>query len=62
MREQTKRINELLDEFRKLNQELFNGHPFVEMDPKDKRWERHAQLQAFFYPAYRGRDWVNPFK
>jgi hypothetical protein len=60
MREQTKQMKALLAEYNKLKKELFKGKMFVTPDPKEKRWKRYDQLQAFFYPTFRREDWVNP--
>jgi len=65
MREQTKKLNKLLAEYKKLKYEIFgNDAKFAVLDennPKVKALaKRYDQLFQLFYPQYRTKHWINP--
>ena len=60
MREQTKKMNDLLNEFKSLKNKLFSDFKFVIFDHNDKSFKRYNQLFMFFYPSYRNNEYINP--
>jgi len=60
MREQTRKINALLEEFKQLKQKLFGSAMFVILDETHPDTKRYNQLLQYFYPQYRTSDFVNP--
>ena len=59
MREQTKKMNELLNEYKKLKEEIFGKSVFV-VSGNTEKGKRYNQLFQFFYPQFRTRDFINP--
>ena len=62
MRQQTKKMNELLNEYRELKNKIFGNFSFVIWEDKDTDYARYNQLLMFFHPQYRTSDFVNPLK
>ena len=60
MREQSKKLVELLREFKELKRKLFGNSMFVVLDETSKDVKRYNQLFALFYPNFRTKDWTNP--
>ncbi len=60
MREQTKRFNELLTEYKELKNKVFGNNTFVMWDDKEKDMARYSVLFQLFHPQYRTKDFVNP--
>ena len=59
IRNQTMKMEALLQEYRQLRDKLFAGLPFAEhIDNED--WRRYDQLFAYFYPQYRTKNWKSP--
>lgn len=59
IREHTKKMQNLLQEYRQLRDKLFQGLPFAEVEDTAD-WRRYNQLFAYFYPQYRTKDWTEP--
>lgn len=60
MRNQTKVMNDLLNEYHQLKTELFGKDLFVIPESNSSRWDRYNQLFQFFYPQFRSKDFINP--
>ncbi len=61
MREQTRKLKGLAEEFKTLKDELFGNGSFVVL-PEGERTDRYNQLLGLFYPQFRTRGWQNPLK
>ena len=59
MREQTRKLKELLDEFEKLKAEIFGDCSFI-AEIEGPQADRYSQLLGLFYPQFRTKGWVNP--
>lgn len=60
MRTQTKKMNELLNEFKALKEKLFAGGTFVVMNDDGIETKRYDQLFQFFHPEFRTKQFINP--
>lgn len=60
VRQQTKELQALLEEFKALKEKLFGKHAFVVLDEDHPDTKRYNQLFQFFYPSFRTKDWVSP--
>ena len=60
MRDQTKKMNNLLNEFKSLKTKLFGNSMFVVLDDKHPDTIRYNQLLQYFYPCYRTEKFINP--
>lgn len=61
MREQTKKMNELLNEYKQLKEEIFGNNMFIIMGNSEKEL-RYNQLFQFFYPQFRTKGFINPME
>lgn len=59
-RKQTSKMQKLLEEYRSLRDELFQGLPFAEYVEGCPKWDRYNQLFGYFYPQYRTSGWIEP--
>jgi hypothetical protein len=50
----------LLNEYKQLKDEVFDGEMFVVLDQDDNKVQRYNQLLGFFYPQFRTSDWKSP--
>lgn len=61
MREKTRKLTGLAEEFRSLKSELFGNNSFVVL-PEGEKTDRYNQLLGLFYPQFRTKGWRDPLK
>lgn len=60
MRAQTKKMQELVEEYDNLKKELFGECKFVVLDQNSDTTKRYNQLLQFFFPQFRTKDFITP--
>ena len=61
MRDQTKKMNELLKEYKALKTFIFGKYKYaVVIETADHK--RYDQLHQYFNPQYRTKDFINPME
>lgn len=60
MRQQTLKMQKLLNEYKELKKKIFQDCIFVIVRDDNEEEKRFNQLHQFFNPQYRTKDFINP--